>query len=219
METEDFNNPISIIKIIRTLLVEFNDESTILVSIDKLLIRNLTLLDISLSNLKIEDEEKYFKFKDIICRLDDDIEDFYKIKEVDSPFPISPPNTIKNHVRDLQVFQFVNKSSNSKSMELHEDSIEEVELSEFELIRIKDKIAMLIELGIIEHLINKYPYLRANGLNALRLTKLLSPFLGIEVNSLKKIINAFVTNAKNSTDYPKITDKVKNVIDKLTLEK
>jgi len=230
METKDSDNPISIIKIIRTLLVEFNDKNKRTIRgnegviwknpihdrIDKLLERNLTLLDISLSNLKIEDEEKYFKFKDIICILDNDIEELYKIKEVDSPFPISPPNTIKNHVRDLQVFQFVNKSGNNQTMDLKEDSIEEVELTENELKRIKDKIAMMIELGIIDHLITKYPYV--NGY-AIRLTKLLSPFLGIEVDSLKKIINAYITDQKSKSDYPKITDSVKNIIDKLTLEK
>jgi hypothetical protein len=42
----------------------------------------LNIIDIELLNLKIEDEEKYFKFKDIICRLDNDIEEFYKIKEI-----------------------------------------------------------------------------------------------------------------------------------------
>ena len=35
----------------------------------------------------------------------------------------------------------------------------------------------------------------------------------------KKIINAYITDQKSKTDYPKITDTVKNVIEKLTLEK
>ena len=158
----------------------------------------LNIIDIELWDLKIKKPSEY----NIIC------------KEL-------IPNLISTlNYRYLEYYPFGWEiEKHNQSMELKEDSIEKVELPEIELKKIKDKIAMLIELGIIEHLINKYPYLKANGLNALRLTKLLSPFLGIEVNSLKKIINSFVTDAKNSTDYPKITDKVKNVIDKLTLEK
>ncbi|MCX6194564.1 MAG: hypothetical protein NTX34_08810 [Cytophagales bacterium] len=229
MVFNDFKDPISIIHTIQTLLYESIEEFKIRqsktnivpsifinesdVSIEKLIEKKLLLLDIALINLKIEEEEKYFRFKDIIVKLDKDIEAYYKLTQQDSPFPISPPKTIKNHVRDLQVFQFLPKLKTKESSN-HLDQIEVI--SEIELTRIKDKVAMLIELGIIDHLIIKYSYLDNN---ALRLTKLLSAFLDIKVDSLKKIINAFITDQKSKTDYPKITDTVKNAIDKLTLEK
>lgn len=155
----------------------------------------LNIIDIELWDLKIKKPSEY----NIIC------------KEL-------IPNLISTlNYRYLEYYPFGWEiEKHNQSMELKEDSIEEVELPEIELKKIKDKIAIMIELGIIDYLIIKYPYLKGNGL---RLTKLLSQFLNIEVNSLKKIINTFVTDAKESTDYPKITDKVKNVIDKLTLEK
>jgi hypothetical protein len=160
--------------------------------------RQLNIIDIELWDLKIKNPSHY----EIIC------------KEL-IPDLLSTLNFRYSKYYPLGWWEI---EKHNQSMELKEDSIEEVELPEIELKRIKDKIAMLIELGIIDHLINKYPYVKGN---ALRLTKLLSPFLGIEVNSLKKIINAFVsgTGKIQSTNYPKITDKVKNEIDKLTIEK
>jgi len=211
METKDFNNPISIIKIIRTLLVEFNDKNKRTISgnevgiwknpihdrIDKLLEMNLTHLDISLSNLKIEDEEKYFKFKDIICRLDNDIEEFYKIKEVDSPFPVSPPNTIKSHVRDLQVFQFVNKSSNNQTMELKEDSIEEVGQKEDLDFNKKDRIKLLYELGILKFLIDKFPKCKNNESEVARIICKISP--DFKKETIQSYINDILTSGLDKT--------------------
>lgn len=174
---------------------------------------SLKFLDVALINLKIEDEEKYFKFRDLIVDLDKRIETIYQKSEVETGNHIPKTQIIKKHVTDLQIFQYVPKSHTKVS----NSNLEENEVvSEIEIARIKDKVAMLIELGIIEHLIDKYPYLENN---ALRITKLLSQFLNIKENSLKKIINAFVTDNKSLSDYPEITTKVKSVIDKLTLEK
>lgn len=238
MELSDLKEPISIIYLIRTLCSEaisqaFFDSKLLSlfekgeINEDELIARttfkrnelieiSLVTLDVALINLKLEDEEKYFSLKEYVFQLDKEITFLYS--EEGCSFPSEPPKTLKGHVFTLFAFQFVHKNKNIESEKLLENSIK-IDFPEIELKRIKDKIAMLIELGIIDHLINKYPYLRANGLNALRLTKLLSPFLGIEVNSLKKIINAFVTGTKESTDYPKVTEKVKNVIDKYTMEK
>lgn len=235
MELKDLKDPIVIVNLIRTLCDdsfdyavndeaissrwknnEIDEDEYIKLIICKRIERIeicLKFLDVALINLKIEDEEKYFKFKEFILDLDKRIENIYSKSEDEIGKQFPKPQTIKKHVADLQIFQFVRKS-NMKDSNDHKDEIEVV--SEVELIRIKDKVAMLIELGIIEHLINKYSYLENN---AFRMTKLLSQILNIKENSLKKIINAFETDNTSSTDYPKITDKVKNVIDKLTLEK
>jgi hypothetical protein len=240
MELKDYKEPIIIINLIQTLIESsvksawWNEELQLKFENDQidedlyielvthkrneLIEKNLVLLDVALIHLRIEDEVKYFKLKEIILALDEKIKLIYS--KVVSSYPSPPPQIINKHVAYLQIFQHVPKSSNIQPKEFSENIPTEVkeedELPEFELTRIKDKMAIMIDLGIIDHLIIKYPYLKNNGL---RLTKLLSQFLNIEVNSLKKIINAFVTDAKNSTDYPKITDKVKNVIDKLTIEK
>ena len=235
MELKDLKDPIVIVNLIRTLCDESFDYAVKDEKISSLWENNeisedeyiklliykrierieicLKFLDVALINLKIEDEEKYFKFRDFILDLDKRIENIYNKSEDETGESISKPQTIKKHVADLQIYQFVPKTY-SKDPKSYKEEIE-VE-SEIELTRIKDKVAMLIELGIIENLINKYPYLDNN---ALRITKLLSQFLDIKENSLKKIINAFITDNKSLTDYPTITNKVKNVIDKLTSEK
>lgn len=232
----NLKDPIEIIHLIRTLLDESIEEAIRTDNIEKevedeyefwkeSIVRvynqidnKLLLLDIALTNLKIENEVYYYKLKDILSELDIEIQEYYTQKEEIAPYPTLPPITIKKHITEMEKFQYFPKSNDFKQNESVENSKkEEIEvISEIELTRIKDKVAMLIELGIIDHLILKYPHIKGV---ALRLTKLLSPILDIEVNSLKKIINAFVTDAKKSTDYPKITVTVKNAVDKLTLEK
>lgn len=231
MDFDKLKDPIVIIHMIQTLVEESIEEAirtddleaTIedkydfwngsIARVYKLIENKLIFLDIALINLKIQDEEKYYKLKDIVCNLDKEIEEYYALKEQYAPYPSSPPQIIKKHVADLQIFQYSPKSDTKFT----NGCIEEVEVvSEIELERIKDKVALLIELGVIEHLIKKYPYLDNY---ALRLTKILSQILNIKENSLKKIINAFITDNKSLSDYPKITERIKSVVDKLTLEK
>jgi hypothetical protein len=238
MRTKDLKEPIEVIKLIQTLLMDTIEEAINTENLDeyiekkdkfdlwhktigrvyKILNSKLIELDVALIHLKIHDEEKYYKLRDYIIKLDKDIMEYHTLKASQYEYSELPPTILNEHLINLEKFHFTPKSNDFKQNESAENSQkEEIEvISEIELTRIKDKVAMLIELGIIDHLILKYPHIKGV---ALRLTKLLSPILDIEVNSLKKIINAFVTDAKKSTDYPKITVTVKNAVDKLTLEK
>lgn len=88
--------------------------------------------------------------------------------------------------------------------------------NEIELVKQKDKVALINALGIIELLEKKYPYIKGNGQ---RTTKLLMQFLDIQESSLQPIINALLNNTTTNKNYPKLTQTVQSVINKYTLEK
>jgi hypothetical protein len=233
MELKDLKDPIEIIKLIQTLLNESIDEAIrtedkktsnqdifemwegTVGKVYRLVDSKLTLLDIALINLKLENEEKYYKLKEIVCRLDDEIEDYYQNQEEYSPYPTPPPKIIKNHVRDLQVFQFVNKSNNNQSNDLTKSTPsdakeEDDEIPKFEISTIPERVRLLMELGIIEHLEKEYPILKGKKK---KLTELLMQFLHIPYSSLQPIVNA-IEYDEDSPKKPKLTNRVKNVINK-----
>lgn len=88
--------------------------------------------------------------------------------------------------------------------------------TENELTTQKDKVALLKELGIIDFLQDRYPYLKKNGQ---RTTKLLMQFLDIPYTSLQPIINELFNESTSNKNYPKLTPKVLSVVNKYTLEK
>lgn len=169
--------------------------------------KNLKLLDVALISFKIEDEEKYFRLKNEILTLNDEIKYLYTSTE-------TPPNTLSNHIRDLQVFQFVKKSSNYQSNELVENNRTEVneedEIPKFEITTIPDRVRLLMELGIIEHLEKEFPILIGKKK---KLTELLMQFLNIPYNSLQPVINA-IEYDDESPRKPKLTKKVQNVLNR-----
>jgi hypothetical protein len=168
---------------------------------------NLKLLNVALTSLKIEDEEKYYKLKNEILELNSECQYLYTLPE-------TPPNILSNHVRDLQVFQFVKKSSTKQSNELVENSqtevVEEDEIPQFEISTIPDRVRLLMELGIIEHLEKELPMLKDKKK---KLTELLMQFLNIPYNSLQPVVNA-IGYDDNSPRKPKLTKKVQNVLNK-----
>ena len=168
---------------------------------------NLKLLDVALISLKIEDEEKYFKLKKEILELNSECHYLYTLPE-------TPPNILSNHIRDLQVFQFVKKSSTVQLNELVQNSQTEVkeedEIPEFEISTIPDRVRLLMELGIIEHLEKELPILKDKKK---KLTELLMQFLNIPYNSLQPVVNAIAYD-DDSNRKPKLTKKVQNVLNK-----
>lgn len=88
--------------------------------------------------------------------------------------------------------------------------------SEIEILKQKDKVRLIYELGIIKHLENEYPYIKGN---AQRITHLLMQFLDIQESSLQPIVNALNTENTSNKNYPQLTQLVKSVINKYTLEK
>lgn len=169
--------------------------------------KNLKLLDVALISFKIEEEEKYFRLKDEILTLNDEIKYLYTLPE-------TPPNILSKHIRDLQVFQFVKKSINNQSNELVENNRTEVivedEIPKFEITTIPDRVRLLMELGIIEHLEKEIPMLIGKKK---KLTELLMQFLNIPYNSLQPVVNA-IDYDDESPRKPKLTKKVQNVLNK-----
>ncbi|MHA8108110.1 hypothetical protein [Aquirufa sp. A-Brett2-W8] len=168
---------------------------------------NLKLLDVALISFKIEDEEKYFKLKKEILELNSECQYLYTLPE-------TPPNILSNHIRDLQVFQFVKKSSTDQLNESAQNSQTEVkeeeEIPEFEISTIPDRVRLLMELGIIEHLEKELPILKDKKK---KLTELLMQFLNIPYNSLQPVVNAIGYDDDNPRK-PKLTKKVQNVLNK-----
>ena len=121
---------------------------------------------------------------------------------------------IYKHIRDLQVFQFVKKSINNQSNELVENNRTEVivedEIPKFEITTIPDRVRLLMELGIIEHLEKEIPMLIGKKK---KLTELLMQFLNIPYNSLQPVVNA-IEYDDESPRKPKLTKKVQNVLNK-----
>jgi hypothetical protein len=213
MELKDFKEPIEIIKLIQTLLTESIDEAIrtedkkatnldifemwegTVGKVYRLVDSKLILLDIALISLKIEDEEKYYKLKDIVCRLDDEIEDYYQNQEEYSPYPTPPPKIIKNHVKDMQVFQSGSKSANSNSNDFKNDvligSKEELELNK------KDRIKLLSQLGILKFLMDTYPKCKNNESEVARLICRISP--DFKQITIQKYINELMTSGLDVT--------------------
>lgn len=226
MDLEKLKDPIVIIHMIQTLVKESIEEgintkdldeeigdfydywNLSIVRIYKLIESKLILLDSALINLKIQDESKYYKLGDIVINLDKEIEEYYTLKEQIAPYPTTVPQIIKKHVEDLKKFPNAAKKSN----ELNEDNEE----SEIEIKKQKDKVRLLHELGIIDQLEIKYPYIKGNGQ---RITKLIMHFLDIKETSLQPIINALIHNNESDKNFPHLKQTVKNVINKYTLEK
>ncbi len=232
MELKDLKDPIEIVKLIRTLLDESIDEAirtedleeTIedvydfwnksIVRVYKLIESKLILLDIALINLKIHDEEKYYKLRDIVCSLDNDIEEYYTHQEQYAPYPSTPPKIIKKHITDLENNHFVPSSVEHQPKELKEnfqkEIIEEVEFPKLEITTIPDRVRLIMELGIIAHLEREYPILKGNKK---KLTELLMQFMQIKYNSLQPVIRT-IEYEESHEQKPKLTKKVQNVINK-----
>jgi hypothetical protein len=109
----------------------------------------------------------------------------------------------------------IEKYSEQKIITINPDSEQNTQ-NENEIVKQKDKVALLKELGILDLLQERYPYLKKNGQ---RTTKLLMEFLDIPYTSLQPIINALFNETTSNKNYPKLTPKVQNVINKYTLEK
>lgn len=177
---------------------------------NELIKKNLEYLDAALINLKIENEDKYYKLKDIILELDSRIKLIYS-EEVSS-FPSPPPNTIKKHIKSLNDHQpflisGIEQSTNKDQKETPEDS----DLPEIELKTIPERVRLLIELGVIDFLENKYPNLKGNKK---KMTELLMQFMNVKYGSLQPIVNAKDYDDENHLKKPKLTKKVQNVINK-----
>jgi hypothetical protein len=237
MELKDLKDPIEIVKLIRTLLDESIDEAirtddleeTIedvydfwnksIVRVYKLIESKLILLDIALINLKIHDEEKYYKLRDIVCSLDNDIEEYYAHQEQYAPYPSTPPKIIKKYITDLENNHFVPSSVDFQPKELKEifqkEIIEEVEFPKLEITTIPDRVRLIMELGIIEHLEREFPILKGNKK---KLTELLMQFMQIKYNSLQPVVRT-IEYEESHEEKPKLTKKVQNVINKYKYEK
>jgi hypothetical protein len=236
MELKDYKEPIVIINLIQTLIKSSinsawwdnelykkfeNDEidedhyiELVTYKRNDLIENELNLLDVALIHLKIEDEKKYFKLKEIILDLDENIKFLYS-KEV-STYPRTPPNIISKHVAELQNFKNeIPISTNNHLAILNEDLIEEVELPNIELSTIPDRVRLLMELGIIRHLETEYPILKGNKN---KLTQLLMEFMKVQYSSLQPVVNA-IEYDDDHKKKPKLSRKVQNVLNKYKEEK
>lgn len=232
MELRDLKEPIYIINLIQTLCdnsfhsaffdqeiySKFDnneideDDFTRLMTLkrNELIEKNLEYLDAALINLKIEDEDKYYKLKDIIIELDLRLKLIYSNKV--SSFPSPPPNTIIKHIKTLNEHQpflknGIEQSTNKDQNETQDDS----DLPEIELKTIPERVRLLVELGVIEFLENKYPILKGNKK---KMTELLMQFMNVKYGSLQPIVNAKDYDNENHLKKPKLTKNVLNVINK-----
>jgi hypothetical protein len=91
-------------------------------------------------------------------------------------------------------------------------TIQEVknELPEIDLKTLNEKIILLYELGIIDFLIKKYPNTLKGNNN--QVAELLSKIIG---GKLQPSVNALLTDNRTNKNYPKLTNKVKAIVDSL----
>lgn len=236
LTTMNLKDPIEIIYLIRTLLDESIDEAIktdhlekevedayefwkeSIVRVYKQIDNKLLLLDIALTNLKIENEEYYYKLKDVLSELDNDIKKYYSQKEKIAPYPTLRPSIIKKHIIEMEKFHYNIKSDEFKQNESIEkfpiELIEEELIDEIILKTQSDRVRLLLELGIIEFLEAKYPSLKENKQ---KMSFLLMQFLNIKYNSIQPLVNAL--NLKESTKEkptrkPKLTKEVLKVMEK-----
>jgi hypothetical protein len=227
MELKDLKDPIEIIHLIQTLCKSSNDSAFFDKEIylkfendiidedqliqhttwkrNELIEKNLVLLDVALIHLRIEDESKYFKLKEIILELDKKVKLIYS--DVISSYPSPPPIILDSHIKELKAS---NKILSPIKVHFHEDSIEEIVSPEIELNTIPDRVRLLMELRIIDHLEREFPILKGNKK---KLTELLMQFMNIKFGSLQPVVNA-IEHDDNSTKKPKLTKKVQNVLNK-----
>lgn len=86
-------------------------------------------------------------------------------------------------------------------------------LPELELSTQKDQIRLLYELGVIEFLQDKYEESLKNNIN--QTAHLLAQILNLNRGSVQPTLNALLTDNSNNRNYPKKTNAIKAIIDKL----
>jgi hypothetical protein len=88
-----------------------------------------------------------------------------------------------------------------------------ISLPELELSTQKDQIRLLYELGVIEFLQDKYEESLKNNIN--QTAHLLAQILNLNRGSVQPTLNALLTDNSNNRNYPKKTNAIKAIIDKL----
>jgi hypothetical protein len=106
-----------------------------------------------------------------------------------------------------QSLEEINLSSSSEIIDTSKD------LPEIDLTTQKEQIRILYELGIIEHLQNKYKNSLKGSIN--QTANLISKFLKLERSSVQPTLNALLNDDAKNKNYPKMTQSVKSIIDKL----
>jgi hypothetical protein len=129
-----------------------------------------------------------------------------------SSFPSTPPNTIIKHIKSLNdhlpfTIGGIEQSINKDQKETLEDS----DLPEIKIKTIPERVRLLIELGVIDFLENKYPILKGNKK---KMTELLMQFMNVKYGSLQPIVNAKDYDDENHLKKPKLTKNVQNIINK-----
>ncbi|MFD1551710.1 hypothetical protein DNU06_02590 [Putridiphycobacter roseus] len=115
----------------------------------------------------------------------------------------------KGHIDSLELISPENKIFNSPTVLTEE---EQFTLPEVELKTINDRIRLLSDLGIIEHLKNKYP-------NSFRdvnpLADIISKILVENKTSVQPSLNSLLNDNSSNKNYPKENSRTKAIIDTL----